>query len=516
MRTRRGRVVRQDLWPGFVDALASLLMVVIFLLSVFAIAQHFLSERLSGREQALAAAEGEIAVLIEESANLSDALAAATARRNDLQSQLTTLEKESENISQALIAARADLSREGAEKVAVEQQLKLLLDKVQTLEKSLLDAQEINNQAIAKAELQASEIARLTATLEALQSEANEAKAAYLITTERAELTLSRAIERAARAEAARDALAKRASELEEALRTAAAALEAATSAKGDAEANAAALVDRLKEQETASSAAVLEYRNRIASLEAKIADMSSRAEALQNAAVAAELGLAGARRDAQGLEAAKRNAEAEQRALASLNAELQFKIDALNAALTEALEQAKTQGSTILQLEGKLNAALAAKVSELRRFRSEFFGKVSEVVKDRSDIRVEGDRFVLQSEVLFETAQADLGPEGVKRIETLASALKEIIATIPPEVEWVLRIDGHTDIRPISTEQFASNRDLSLERAQSVSKVLAAAGIPQERLLPAGFGEYRPIDKGKTLEAYRRNRRIEIRLDQP
>ena len=199
MRFRRGRVVRQDLWPGFVDALASLLMVVIFLLSVFAIAQHFLSERLSGREQALAAAEGEIAVLIEESANLSDALAAATARRNDLQSQLTTLEKESENISQALIAARADLSLEGAEKVVVEQQLKLLLDKVQTLEKSLLDAQEINNQAIAKAEIQASKIARLTATLEALQSEANEAKAAYRITTERAELTLSRAIERAAR-----------------------------------------------------------------------------------------------------------------------------------------------------------------------------------------------------------------------------------------------------------------------------------------------------------------------------
>lgn len=108
------------------------------------------------------------------------------------------------------------------------------------------------------------------------------------------------------------------------------------------------------------------------------------------------------------------------------------------------------------------------------------------------------------------------MGPDGLAHIVSLASTLKEIIATIPPEVDWVLRIDGHTDIRPIATKQFASNRDLSLARAQSVSKALARAGIPEERLLPAGFGEYRPLDKGLNMEAYQRNRRIEIRLDQP
>ncbi len=516
MRARHGRIVRQDLWPGFVDALASLLMVVIFLLSVFALAQHFLSERLSGREQALAAAEGEIATLIEESSSLSDALASATSRRDDLQRQLTALERETENIAQALNSARADLTQAGAAKAAAESELARLGAEVKQLKEALRAAEIINNRAVAESELRAAEIVKLTEALEALRSEANEAKAAYLVTTERAELTLAKAIERATRAESARDALAERASKLEEALRTAAAALEAATSAKGDAEANAAALASRLAEQEDANNVAVLEYRERIVKLEAEIADLASRTAALQNAAAAAEIGLLAARQEAEGLEIDKQNVEAERKRIASLNAELQTKVDELNATLNEALEQSKTQGSTILQLEGKLNAALAAKVSELRRFRSEFFGKVREVVKDRADIRVEGDRFVLQSEVLFETAKADLGPDGLAHIVSLASTLKEIIATIPPEVDWVLRIDGHTDIRPIATKQFASNRDLSLARAQSVSKALARAGIPEERLLPAGFGEYRPLDKGLNMEAYQRNRRIEIRLDQP
>ena len=136
-------------------------------------------------------------------------------------------------------------------------------------------------------------------------------------------------------------------------------------------------------------------------------------------------------------------------------------------------------------------------------------------ILGDRPDIRIEGDRFVLQSEVLFETAKAELGPDGRAGLKEIAASLKEIIPLIPPGVDWALRIDGHTDARPISNAEFRSNRELSTARAVAVAEALAAEGIPAARLLPAGFGEYHPIDDGRTPEAYRRNRRIEFKLTQ-
>ena len=264
-----------------------------------------------------------------------------------------------------------------------------------------------------------------------------------------------------------------------------------------------------------AQAETIADYRQRIARLEGEIADLAARSTALTTAAAAAETGLLAAREAARGLEAAKADAEAERRRVAALNAELQAKVDQLNAALDAALDDARERGVTILQLRGKLNAALAAKVGELQQYRSEFFGKLRQAIGDRPDIKVVGDRFVLQSEVLFGTGRADLGPQGQASLAAIAASLNEIAQAVPPGLDWVLRVDGHTDARPIANEAFASNRELSVARAIAVAQALAAAGIPEARLLPSGFGEHYPVDPRQTAEAYRQNRRIEIKLTQ-
>ncbi len=148
-----------------------------------------------------------------------------------------------------------------------------------------------------------------------------------------------------------------------------------------------------------------------------------------------------------------------------------------------------------------------------MARYRSEFFGRLREVIGDRPDIRIVGDRFVFQSEVLFETGSAELGEEGRIQMARLARTLLDISRDIPKEIDWVLRVDGHTDKRPISTPQFPSNWELSTARAISVVKFLIGQGLPPNRVVAAGFGEYQPIDPDNDEIAYRRNRRIELKL---
>jgi chemotaxis protein MotB len=153
--------------------------------------------------------------------------------------------------------------------------------------------------------------------------------------------------------------------------------------------------------------------------------------------------------------------------------------------------------------------------VQELARYRSEFFGRLREVLGERSDIRIVGDRFVFQSEVLFDTGEATLNPAGEAQLASFADTLREIAGSIPAEIDWILRVDGHTDVRPISSARFPSNWELSTARATEVVKYLISRGIPPRRLVAAGFGEYQPLEPGNTEEAYRRNRRIEFKLDQ-
>ena len=191
----------------------------------------------------------------------------------------------------------------------------------------------------------------------------------------------------------------------------------------------------------------------------------------------------------------------------------LRTQIGALEAAL-DASETKDTESKTaIADLGRRLNLALAQRVQDLSRYRSDFFGRLRQVLESRADIQVVGDRFVFQSEVLFPAGQATISDQGKQELTSLAVALKDIAAEIPPDINWVLRIDGHSDKRPISTPQFPSNWELSAGRAISVAKFLVDQGLDPKRLVPAGFGDNRPIDTGDTDEAYAKNRRIEFRL---
>ena len=165
--------------------------------------------------------------------------------------------------------------------------------------------------------------------------------------------------------------------------------------------------------------------------------------------------------------------------------------------------------------MEQRLEVALRENVQELSRYRSEFFGRLLEVLGDRPDIRIAGDRFVFQSEVLFASGTAELDPTGQATLKNMATTLRDVTKRIPSEVNWILRVDGHTDPVPISTSRYGSNWELASARAISVVKFLVGQGVPPERLAAAGFAEYQPLDPRDDEIAYRRNRRIEFRLTQ-
>jgi chemotaxis protein MotB len=193
--------------------------------------------------------------------------------------------------------------------------------------------------------------------------------------------------------------------------------------------------------------------------------------------------------------------------------AALRTQIAALEEAL-DASEAADTENrGQIADLGRRLNLALAQRVQDLSRYRSDFFGKLREVLEGRSDVRIVGDRFVFQSEVLFPPGEATVSDAGRTQMAALAAVIRDLQSQIPEDVNWVLRIDGHTDKRPINTPEFPSNWELSAARAIAVTKFFIEQGIPAEHLVAAGFGESRPIDNGETEEAYARNRRIEFKL---
>jgi chemotaxis protein MotB len=378
--TRRTRTI--DIWPGFVDALASVLIVFIFMLLVFVLAQFYATWELAGREATISRLERSI-----------DELARTLSLERDRSAGLES------RLSQAELQLRATLAERDA----------------------------------LSGRLRSSE--------------------------QRLDLTKA---------------------ELEEAKRTVAA----------DRETIEARLADIARLQQ--DIAALRELR---AKLEADVAQ-----------------------RDTALAEGRELTARAESRV-----AELTRQIQALReqlAAVSSALDleqaKAKRQQVEIADLGKRLNLALARRVQELNRYRSEFFGRLREALGDRQDIRIVGDRFVFQSEVLFASASAELGPAGEENIRRVARALKDVSAKIPRDLDWVLRIDGHTDRRPIHTSEFPSNWELSTARALSIVRLLIAEGVPPQRLIAAGFGEYRPIAPGNTAEAWQKNRRIEIRFTSP
>jgi chemotaxis protein MotB len=193
--------------------------------------------------------------------------------------------------------------------------------------------------------------------------------------------------------------------------------------------------------------------------------------------------------------------------------AALRDQLSKLSAALELENAAAKNKDAKIADLGAQLNLALANKVNQLERYRSEFFGKLRDALGNRADIRVVGDRFVVPTDILFDSGSAEMGGEAQAQLGKLAMTLNEVASEIPSTIDWVVRIDGHTDKRPIHSGQFPSNWELSTARAVAIVKYLVVQGIPAQHLSANGFGEFQPLDSAETPEAYTRNRRIEIQL---
>jgi chemotaxis protein MotB len=193
--------------------------------------------------------------------------------------------------------------------------------------------------------------------------------------------------------------------------------------------------------------------------------------------------------------------------------AALRLQLTSLQEALEASEAKDKESQAKIADLGQRLNVALAKKVQELARYRSDFFGKLKEALGNRSDFEIVGDRFLFPSDVLFDTGSSALRSEATFQLDKLAAALNELETKIPPDIAWVMRIDGHTDIRPIATVEFPSNWELSSARAISVVRYLMEQGVPANRLVAAGFGEFQPIEAGDSEQALAKNRRIELKL---
>ncbi len=193
--------------------------------------------------------------------------------------------------------------------------------------------------------------------------------------------------------------------------------------------------------------------------------------------------------------------------------AAMRRQLAALEDALASSESRDRESQARIADLGSRLNVALAQRVQELARYRSDFFGRLRQILGNRQDVRIVGDRFVFQSELFFPAGQAVLRPEAMPELDRIATALLDLQRQIPPDIPWVMRVDGHTDARPINTAQFPSNWALSASRAIAVVQYLMSKGVPPQRLVAAGFGEFQPLDLAASEEAYARNRRIELKL---
>ncbi len=417
-----------DIWPGYVDALSTLLLLFVFVLTVFMLAQSVLSDVLSGRERALARLEarlnelGELLAMEERQREALEAQLSVTIEERDtLRTQLSEALTESERLQQELAGA-GEMMEEDQETIRVQQlQLASLQQDIAAL-RELRDSLE-------------EEVGDLAATLE----DRDEALAVARDRTMRLEAELADADE-----------------------------------------------TTRLAQRE-------IEERD------ARVRDMQLLIEE-QRRALDEERALS---------EAAQSRIERLTQEAAALREQLRR----VASALQLAEEQVAEQDVEIQELGRQLNLLLVERIQELSRYRSDFFGRLREVLGDREDIRIVGDRFLFQSELFFASASAELEQGGRDQLDQVASTLLEISEEIPEELPWVLQVEGHTDHRPIQTAEFPSNWQLSTARAQSIVDYLVERGVPPERLSAAGFAEYHPVDEGGTEEALRRNRRIELRL---
>ena len=434
---RRGRS-SVNIWPGFVDVLATILLVFVFLLLMFAVAQFYLSDVLFGRNRALE----ELRAQVEQ---LADTLSLERAESARLESQVEQLTSRLE----ATLGARDRVSR----------LLQTSQEEAQRLREELAAAQERVEVNERKLEVRLKELASLQADIDALRE-------------------LRRA--------------------LEAQVGTLSAQLEESRAEAGELRDRSKALRAELADARERTRLAQEEIEEREMRIRDLVAEIDERNEALR--------------------EQRRLTGDAETR-VADLRQQIQAlrqQITSLSAALELKEQTVAEQRVRIEDLGQRLNLALARKVEELSRYRSEFFGRLREVLGGIDEIRIVGDRFMFQSELFFDSGSAEIGADGRQKLERVADVLKSVSARIPDGIEWVLMVEGHTDRRPISTERFPSNWELSTARATAIVHYLVDQGIEPRNLAAAGFGEYHPLDPRDTPQAYARNRRIELRLTTP
>jgi chemotaxis protein MotB len=248
--------------------------------------------------------------------------------------------------------------------------------------------------------------------------------------------------------------------------------------------------------------------------LESTLDDERSRADALADDLAASRRRMLIAEAELEGMSELSESAQAEVALLLQQVAALNVQLATLNAALEASEQRDIDQQAQIHNLSERLNAALAQEVQELARVRSAFFARMQSIIGDRTDIRVVGDRFIFESDVLFASGSAELSDAGRAGLGGIAEIIVAIMPEIPDELDWIVRVDGHTDVRPIRSAEFPSNWHLSTARAITVVNFFEDQGIPSRRLVAAGFGEFYPVDPSRNDAAYARNRRIELKLD--
>lgn len=410
-----------SIWPGYVDALSALLMVVIFVLLIFTFSQFILSYILSGQNRELESLHAQIA-------EITELLGLERDRNEKMGQQIATLSTQIEML---------------------------------TLDRTRLRGQvaELTSQNVAEKE----ERERQLRTIASLQQDINALQ------------TLRRELE---------DKIAKTVAELNQ-------EQQLTMSLRDRSKALQARLADEV--EKTLLAQENLEESNiRIQALSALIGEQQESLDKEQRLSA---------------------DARAEVALLRTQLSELRNQLSEINKALSIAEAKRTEQEEEIRDLGERLNIELSRRVNELERYRSDFFGRLREIIGDNPVIRIEGDRFLLQSELLFASGTAELGEQGQNQLQQVAKVLLELIPSIPDDLQWILRVDGHTDRIPIRSSRFSSNWELSMARAVSVVKYLAEQGIPEERMAPAGFSKFHPIDQGDSEEAYRKNRRIEIKL---
>jgi chemotaxis protein MotB len=294
--------------------------------------------------------------------------------------------------------------------------------------------------------------------------------------------------------------------------------LNASNSQRDDLQAQLASLQTALATRNTEIDKLARQQADTEAALAAAKASLDARLGALQLAE--GQLALAQAQKQSaermiESLQAETTASKAEVAQLTAALAAVRMRVEELTALLGEKEQQAAKDKVAIANLGKSLNNALASRVQELQRFRSEFFGRLRDVLKGRDDVQIVGDRFVFQSEVLFAQGQAEIGTDGRQQLAQLAVALTDIASQIPDDINWILQVDGHTDNIPLRAGRYRDNWDLSTERALSVVRFLRDQGLPANRLAAAGYGEFQPLDSRDTNDARRVNRRIELKITQ-